>query len=470
MNKDIPVESYYFDPRVFTNTSGFPDPGEIKIYDATLRDGEQSPGLAFTPAQKLEIAEALSDIGVHIIDLGFPFSSATEAESLKLIVEARKQGRIRSDLEFTVCCRADRRDIDATIKALAEIGAGPDEVTFTILTSASDIHLKHKLGPMLIKREGRDAAEAEKLPISFYRESNLRMIQEVVSYAKSQGVHHMELAAEDASRSHIDYLIRLVKIAVDAGVERYGFADTTGSLTPESTQFYLVQLRKSLGKLPILTHFHNDFDLATINTIIALSLGIPIFSCTVNGIGERAGNTSLHAVVVALKLLYDITIPNFKYEKLWELRQLVERISGLPLQAHEPVVGINTFAHESGIHVHGVMTHPRTYEPIPPELVGGERRFVFGKHGGTGLVRAFLEKQGVEFENEEGEVTDILVQQVLAGIKELREQRAEEGVTYRIVDDYYKSLAQLEITDKEVLAIARAHVLLVITQTLEQAV
>jgi isopropylmalate/homocitrate/citramalate synthase len=319
---------------------------------------------------------------------------------------------------------------------------------------------------MLAKREGRGTAEAEQLPISFYRESNLRMVQEVISYARSQGVHHMELAAEDASRSHIDYLIRLVRVAAEAGVERYGFADTTGSLTPESTRFYLVQLRKSLGKLPILTHFHNDFDLATINTIVALSLGIPIFSCTVNGIGERAGNTSLHAVVVALKLLYDITIPNFKYEKLWGLRRLVEGISGLPLQAHEPVVGINTFAHESGIHVHGVMTEPRTYEPIPPELVGGERRFVFGKHGGTGLVRAFLEKHAAEFENGEGEITDLLVQQVLAGIKRRREEKAEEGVTYQIVDDYYKGLSRLEITDQEVLAIARAHVLLALTQAI----
>jgi len=457
MNQETPAEAYYFDPRAFTNTAGFPAPEEIKIYDSTLRDGEQSPGLAFTPAQKLEIAEALSDIGVHIIDLGFPFSSGTEAEALKLIVQARKQGRLRSDVEFTVCCRADRRDIDATIKALEEIGTGPDEVTFTILTSASDIHLKYKLGPMFAKQAGRSPEEAERLPVSFYRESNLRMIHEVVSYAKSRGVR-MELAAEDASRSHVDYLIALVKTAVEAGVTRYGFADTTGSLTPESTHFYLVQLRKSLGGLPILTHFHNDFDLATINTVVGLSLGIPIFSCTVNGIGERAGNTSLHTVVTALKLLYGVTLPNFKYEKLWQLRQLVERVSGIPVKVHEPVVGINAFAHESGIHVHGVMSHPRTYEPIPHELVGGERRFVFGKHGGAGLVRAFLETHAGELDGGGAEITDELVKQVLDGIKRLREQRAEEGVTYKIVEDYYKSLELLEVKQEEVLAIARAHV------------
>jgi 2-isopropylmalate synthase len=448
------IEDYYFDPRVFTDTSGFPPPEEIKIYDTTLRDGEQAPGLAFTPKQKLEVAEALSDAGIHIIDLGFPGVSQTEGEALQLIVDAKKRGHIRRDLELLVMCRSNPRDIDATIEALKAVGARPDEITFLIFTSASDLHLKFKLGPMLLKLGGQPPAAFDTMPIQFYRDMNIKMVEQGIAYAKSRGVAYIEFGTEDASRSDIEYLIRLVKAAIRAGADRYIFPDTTGSLTPDSTRYYVVRLKKALGKIPIVSHFHNDFDLATINTIVAMSLGVPIFSGTINGIGERAGNVPIHTVVTALKLLYGITIPGFKYEKLWELRELVERVSGIPVKVNEPVIGINTFAHESGIHTHGVLAHPRTYEPIPYELVGGHRRLTFGKHTGSALVRWALEKHKATLEREGVEITDDLIEQVVKRVKQIREKRAEEGITEGIIQTYYKMLRSLELTEEDVITIA----------------
>jgi isopropylmalate/homocitrate/citramalate synthase len=153
-------------------------------------------------------------------------------------------------------------------------------------------------------------------------------------------------------------------------------------------------------------------------------------------------------------LLYGITIPGFKYEKLWELRELVERVSGIPVKVNEPVIGINTFAHESGIHTHGVLAHPRTYEPIPYELVGGHRRLTFGKHTGSALVRWALEKHKATLEREGVEITDELIDQVVKRVKQIREKRAEEGITEGIIQTYYKMLRSLELTEEDVITIA----------------
>lgn len=450
------IESLYFDPRVFTDTSGFPAPEKIRLYDTTLRDGEQAPGIAFTPKQKLEIAVALSDIGVHIMDLGFPQVSTTEGEALKMIVEAKKKGNIRKDLELLVMCRAAKSDIDSTIKALKEVGAGPAEITFLIFTSASNLHMKYKLGPGLLKREGRPPDDLDAVPLSFYGEANIRMIEEAIRYAKSQGVSYIEFGTEDASRSDIEYLIRLVRSAVKAGADRYIFPDTTGSLTPESTRFYIVRLKKALPGIPIVSHFHNDFDLATINVLTSMSMGIEAHSVTVNGIGERAGNCPLHTVVTALKLLYGITLPGFKYEKLWEIRDLVEKYSGIPIKPNEPVIGRNTFAHESGIHTHGVLADPRTYEPIPYELVGGQRRLTFGKHTGSALVEWALNNHKEALKKAGIEVDDGLINRVVLEVKRTREAAAENGVAPRIIEQYHANQSKLELNDEDVLHIALA--------------
>ncbi len=448
-------EQYYFDPRVFTDTSGFPPPEKIRLYDTTLRDGEQMPGVAFTPQQKLQIALALSDIGIHILDVGFPGVSETERLALQKIIQAKKKGEIRPDVEILVMCRSSKVDIDSTIETLKAVGADPGEITFLIFTSASDLHIKYKLGPTLIQRERRTMEEFDTLPTEFYRQANIRMVQEAIRYAKSRGVNYVEFGTEDASRSNVDYLIQLVRSAVASGADRYIFPDTTGSLTPDSTRFYVIRLKKALGKLPIVSHFHNDFDLATINVITSMSLGIEMHSVTVNGIGERAGNAPLHTVVTALKLLYGIDIPGFKYEKLWELKDLVERHSGIPVKVNEPIIGLNTFAHESGIHTHGVLAHPRTYEPIPNEVVGGHRRLLFGKHTGAHLVEWALKNHQKELEQAGISVTQELVEKVTQEMKKIREEKAKMGITEEIIRQYYQNIRQLEMTEADVLEIAK---------------
>lgn len=449
-----PEDQLYVDPRKYTSSLNFPPAADFKVYDTTLRDGEQTPGVALTPAQKYEIAKLISRMGSHIIDMGFPASAPSEREALTLVLEGKRRGEIRQDLEVLVMCRSNPGDIDHTLHTLSELGAGPDEITFLIFSSASSLHIKYKLGDSFLKRAGRSPDELADTPVSWFREQNEQMVRDAIAYAKSKGVTYVEFGSEDASRTPIEQLIALVKAAVDGGADRYIFPDTTGSLTPESTAFYCDRLSEAFPTLPMVSHFHNDYDLATINTITAAHHGMPIFSATINGLGERAGNAPLHSVVAALKYQYGIEIPGFRYDMLWEARKLVEQLTGVPVQVHEPVVGQNVFAHESGIHTHGVLQHPKTYEPIPAHEVGGERRFVYGKHSGRNVVRhllfenqALLEKKGVR-------VDEDLVERVLERVKTIRENRAEEGVAAEVVNDLAKGLRKLGMIEDDVLEIA----------------
>ncbi|MBC8515496.1 hypothetical protein H8D30_06560 [bacterium] len=446
-------ESLFVDPRTLTEHLSWPKEETIRIYDTTLRDGEQTPGVAFSPNQKYQIATALSDIGAHIIDVGFPFVAPSERETLRQIIAGKRRGEIRDDLEILVMCRADKRDVDATLSTLKEVGASPDEITFLTFTSASDLHLQVKLGPTLLKREGEESAGKTG---AWYREANIRMMEDICSYIRSQGVTTIELGTEDASRSDLDYLVHLVGRSVEAGATRYIFPDTTGSLTPEATRIYCRGLRKAFPNLPIVSHFHNDFDLAAINTIIALQEGIEGFSVSVNGIGERAGNAALHNVVVALKVLYGVKIPEFKYDQLLALSSLVESLSGLPIRPNEPAVGRNVFAHESGIHTHGMLKDPQTYEPIPHELLGVETRFVYGKHTGFSLLKATLERLRGNLEDEGIVLTDTLIRKTMERLKAKREGMAEDGIAEETIRTYRDLLSKIELSEEDVLEIVRS--------------
>lgn len=194
-------ENLYVDPRELTRDVVFPDPAKIKVYDTTLRDGEQTPGVAFSPAQKYRIARLLSEIGVHIVDVGFPFVAPSERETLRLIVAGKRAGEIRPDLEILVMCRAHQADVDATLRSLEEVGATPDEITFLTFSSASDLHIKVKLGPTLLRREGEEAAGKD---MAWYREANIRMLEDTCRYIRGHGVASIELGTEDASRSNPD--------------------------------------------------------------------------------------------------------------------------------------------------------------------------------------------------------------------------------------------------------------------------
>jgi len=405
-----------------------------------------------SPAQKYLIAEELSIIGCHIIDVGFPAVSRTESKSLQLILDGKYRGRIREDLEILVMCRAVMKDIDTTIAAIEQIGFSPGDVTFLLFTSASPLHVKYKLGPSLLRQAGLPDRGLEEMPYSFFHERNKTVFREAIGYARQRGVQKVEAGAEDASRTPIHLLVDLAQTAVEAGAQRWIFADTTGSLTPEATRVYCETLTQHLPHSERASHFHNDFGLATANVITGVLHGFPIFSTTINGIGERAGNAALHTVVASLKYLYGLEIPGFRYDRLCHIKRVVEEISGIPVAAQEPVVGYNAFSHESGIHTHGVSIARKMYEPIPYEEVGGTPRFIYGKHSGLNSIFNLLllhsDDLGIE-------VSRDLALMVLQEVKEMRERAAEWSHAENAIRNFYDNLSQLGLSDTDVLELAK---------------
>ena len=374
-----PIERLIRDPKEFTRDVPFPEPSQIRLYDETLRDGEQMPGVCYTPEQKYEIAKVLADIGVHIMSVGFPAASAGDRNTLQLVMEGKRRGEL-GETEIVVMCRSNRKDIDITVDTLHEAGIDPREVTFFIFTSGSDLHLKYKIGKTLLRFAGKEERELLDLPLEFFRTTNIELQCDAIRHARSRGVEHIEFGAEDGSRGDVDYFIRYFKAGLEAGGTRPAWPDTVGCLTPEAARWYCNRIVNALpAGLPLVAHLHNDYGLGTINAITAASAGFKVISVTANGYGERAGNVKLHEFTVALKVLYGIDIPGFKYRKVRELARFMERMSGIPMQQHEPIVGAKVFAHESGIHTHAMLIDHRMYEAVPAELVGAETVVYFRK-------------------------------------------------------------------------------------------
>jgi isopropylmalate/homocitrate/citramalate synthase len=452
-----PIDRLIRDPREFTRDVKFPDASKLRIYDTSLRDGEQMPGLAYTPEQKYEICRRLSDIGVHIMDVGFPAVSEDERRSLQLIMQGKKKGEIREDLDVVVMCRSNSKDIDATLEALEGIGVAPSEVTFFIFTSGSDLHMKYKIGKTLLAREGKSESEWLDLPLSFYRQANINMHCDAIRYARNHGVTRVEFGGEDGSRGDVDYFIKLFQEGIKAGGTRPSWPDTVGCLTPEATRWYCSRIVEAMPKdITLLNHFHNDYGLATANCIASLACGFTAFTVTANGYGERAGNVYLHQVVTALKVLYGVEIPGFKYHKLRELGRFMESVSGVPVQAHEPIIGANVFTHETGIHAHAMLIDRRMYEAVPAELVGGEMQFVFGKHSGLNVIEATLRKNEDRLRKAGVVIDEKLGRQVLEEVKRVREERARTGHVSDIVVQYYENMKRLALTEDDVLRIAES--------------
>ncbi|MBZ0263970.1 hypothetical protein K8I28_04810 [bacterium] len=451
-----PLNELIHEPAEYTGHLNFPDPSRIKLYDSTLRDGEQMPGVALSPGQKYEIARAMSEMGIHIMDLGFPFAALSDRRALQLIVQGKRKGEIREDVELLVMCRSTRSDIDITIDTLKEIGVNVNELTFFIFTSGSDLHLKYKIGKALLRREGRDLSEWLELPVEFYREANIKMMCEAISYARDCGVQSIEFGGEDGSRSDLEYTIQLAKAGYAAGGTRYSFPDTVGCFTPEGVDHYIPRIVKEFPGEDLVVHFHNDFGLAGINTVRAMSHGINVPTCTVNGMGERAGNAPLHQVVLMLKLLYGVDIPGFQYDTLIKLRRMLETYSGIPVSAHEPVIGEGVFTHESGIHTAGLLIHPAIYQVIPPELLGRKIHYVFGKHTGMGAVREVLERPeyraGLKRDNVE--VTDELIHAVTSFVKDARQKRTRSDSFSNVTEAYYNEYHRLGISELRLVELA----------------
>ncbi|MEM3356861.1 MAG: 2-isopropylmalate synthase [Candidatus Bathyarchaeia archaeon] len=334
-------------------------PEKIRFFDTTLRDGEQTPGVSLTPENKLRIAKRLDELGVDVIEAGFASSSEGEMEAIKLITKEDLKAEICS------CARGVKVDIDAAVESEA------DSVHLVIPTS--DIHLQYKL-----KKS---------------REEVLRIAEECVRYAKDNGLI-VELSAEDATRSDIDFVKKVFAAGISAGADRICVCDTVGVLTVEKAYQLFSCMRENFPSVPISVHCHNDFGMAVANSIAALRAGANQVHATINGLGERAGNASLEEIAVSLKALYGLEIA-IKTELLYSVSRLVSRLTGIFPQPNKAIVGENAFSHESGIHTHGVLSHPSTYEPISPELVGAKRRIIAGKHAGKHGIKATLEEMGL---------------------------------------------------------------------------
>ena len=405
------------------------------------------PGVAISPSAKYELARALSDIGVHIMDVGFPAVSESERETLRLILEGRRRGELRHDLEVLCMMRSNPADIDATMRVIDELGYPRDEVSYFIFTSASDLHVKYKLGKTLLAREGIPASEWLELPVSFYRDANLRMMCDAIRYAREQGAQLIEFGGEDGSRADPDYVRRIHVEGLSAGGARPSTPDTVGCYSPYAVRDYISQIKSAAPGSPLVVHFHNDLGLGAWNTVVALGSGADVFTTSVNGIGERTGNAPMHQVLLQLRYLFGIEIPGFRYEKLRDLARLMERVSGIPVAPTEPGIGLNVFSHESGIHTAGMLIHPAIYQFIPPDDLGSNVRYVYGKHSGAMVIEHALREAGIRADSS-------LVTQVMEEVKRLREERAERSDFSDFQRDYYGHLEGMGVTAEEVAGIA----------------
>lgn len=454
MDLKEPIEQLAIPPTSFTRHLKFPDPAKIRIYDDTLRDGEQMPGVAFSPEQKLELSKLLSEMGVHVIDPAFPAVSESDRKALQLIVQAQKKGEIRPDIEVLAMCRSLKEDIDAVAETVMAVGCKPDDVSVLVLSTLSDLHLKYKLGKTLLRRAGQPEDQWLDRPLEYYREQNLGLITGAIRYARERGFSRVEFAAEDASRSDVAYGEVWARACVQAGGTRMCFSDTCGVFTPEAVDHYIPKLVKVLGPVPLTAHFHNDFGLGAINTVRAISHGALYAGVTANGIGERAGNTPLHEFVMVLKMLYGVTIPGFQYERLTELRRKIEVYSGIAMQAHEPIVGEGVFKHESGIHTAAIAIYPAIYQFISEESVGGEQRFVFGKHSGAAAVESVLAKHTKTLREHRVEVSPDLIKHVLDRVKSLREQSLPEKGYPEAMGEHYQRYYGLGLSEERIVELA----------------
>ena len=334
-------------------------PEHVAFLDTTLRDGEQTPGVSLVPENKLRIAQRLDELGVDIIEAGFAAVSEGEMEAVTLIAKQGLKAKISS------AARGTRSDIDAVLKSGAS--------TISMIIPTSDLHIECKLHKT--------------------RTQILEAISDCVSYGKTHGLT-VELLAEDATRSDLNYLTKAFLTAEEAGADRVTVCDTVGILTPERSAELFAKLKKT-AKVPIGVHCHNDFGMAVANTVAALGAGAEEVHATINGLGERAGNASLEEIVLTLRSLYKLNL-GIKTELIYSTSQLVSRLTGIHVQPNKAIVGENAFTHESGIHTQGMLANPLTYEPIAPELVGATRRIAAGKHSGSHAIRMALEDMGLK--------------------------------------------------------------------------
>ncbi len=348
---------------------------KILIFDTTLRDGEQSPGASLTPEQKLTIAQQLARLNVDIIEAGYPTSSSGEIEAIREISRKVKKPIIAG------LARTVRKDIDCCLKALDKAS----KPRVHIFCATSKIHLKYKLKKA--------------------KEEILRLTAENIRYAK-KFIDDIEFSPEDATRTDFNFLTEIVKAAIEAGATTINIPDTVGCIFPSQFSKLIRDLKKKISfvNVNLSVHCHNDLGLAVANSLAAVESGADQIECTVNGIGERAGNASLEELVMNIKLHPEIfnRRTNIKTEELYKVSRLVSHLTGIPVQPNKAIVGSNAFAHEAGIHQDGILKKRITYEIINPKDVGvKESRLVLGKHSGSHALEEHLRKMGYHLKKEE---------------------------------------------------------------------
>jgi len=329
----------------------------VTVFDTTLRDGEQSPGCSMNLSEKVRMAVKLQELGVDIIEAGFPIASEGDFAAVKAVAAECRE------VTVAALCRTAEQDVARAAQALS----GADRPRIHTFVATSDIHLKHKLK--------KSRAEV------------VAMTRAAIEQARTY-VDEVEFSAEDATRSDIDYLCEVLDTAVDAGASILNIPDTVGYTTPGEFTSIITTIRERVVRdrnVVISVHCHNDLGLAVANTLAALGAGARQVECTINGIGERAGNASLEEVVMAMQVRSD-RLPfetRIDTTQLYPASQMLSSIVGFGVQPNKAIVGRNAFAHEAGIHQHGVINNPLCYEIMTPESVGvPTSELVLGKHSG----------------------------------------------------------------------------------------
>ena len=345
----------------------------ITIFDTTLRDGEQSPGCTMNQQEKLRMAHQLDRLGVDVIEAGFPIASDGDFESVKAIASVVRRPIIAA------LARACRPDIERLWEALKEA----ERPRIHIVLSTSDIHLKYKL--------------------RIRRDQCVKQAREAIRFAKSL-CDDVEFSPEDATRTDADFLCSVLEAVVEAGATTLNIADTVGYTVPAEFGDLITTIRqrvKGIENVTISAHCHNDLGLAVANALAAVAAGARQVECTINGIGERAGNASLEEIVMAMRVRPD----RYAYEtgivgeQIFAASQMLSEITGVPVQPNKAIIGRNAFAHEAGIHQDGVLKNPLTYEIMTPQSVGvPDSKLVLGKHSGRHALSIRCEQLGYQFD------------------------------------------------------------------------
>jgi 2-isopropylmalate synthase len=349
---------------------------QVRIFDTTLRDGEQSPGATMNIEEKIQVALQLEKLGVDAVEAGFPIASEGDFEAVRRIAERLRETRV------VALARCERADIERAWEAVR----GANRPALHVFLSTSDIHLRHQL-----KKE---------------RHQVLQWASEMVRLARSMA-QDVEFSPMDASRTDPQFLFQVLEAAIEAGATTVNIPDTVGYATPDEFGGLIRQIRsrvRGIEGVILSVHCHNDLGLAVANSLAAVRAGARQVECTINGIGERAGNAALEEVVMALETRTDHfgVRTGVRTEFIYPTSRMVSRITGIPVQPNKAIVGANAFSHESGIHQDGILKDKSTYEIMKPESVGwGQTSLVLGKHSGRHALKDRLKKLGYELTPED---------------------------------------------------------------------